>query len=691
MTDLSTVQEPLTHRARLFEALEKTVACIEFDPQGHVLNANAVFLSLFGYREDQVIGKHHALFCKPGTSETVEYRQFWKDLGEGKPASGEYLRQDANGRDVYIQATYNPVFDDEGKVVSVIKVASDVTAEKLKSLDYGGKVDAIHRSQGVIEFDLLGNILTANDNFLNLMGYSLEEIQGQHHRIFVDPEEAESLAYKQFWQKLGEGKYDSGEYMRYGKGGKLVWIQATYNPIMDLEGKPFKVVKFASDITAAKLEKLDVIGKLEAINRSQAVIEFDMTGKVLNANGNFLKLMGYSLDEIKGNHHRMFVAPEQVTSAEYQSFWERLGRGQFEHGEYKRIGKDGREVWIQATYNPIYDPRGKLVKVVKFATDYTQAKLVNAECMARVEAIDKGQAVIEFDLDGRVLTANRNFLAAMGYTLREIQGQHHSMFCSLEYTQSEEYRDFWLRLGEGQFTSGRFKRVGKFNRDVWIQATYNPILDLNGKVVKIVKFAYDVTKEVLLEQRITSKSVEMRRHVDQLVDALQIIVDSSDSAAGQTDNGLEAAKQGATDLKRSIATIDAIQTSANRVSDIVRVIGEIANQTNLLAFNAAIEAARAGQHGVGFSVVAAEVRKLAESSSTAAKEISALMEESVAQVQEGAEVTQRASSQFEGILSAVSGSRDNIGKVEEAISIQKQAMLNIQSLLRQLTGEEAVK
>ncbi|WP_288105833.1 PAS domain-containing methyl-accepting chemotaxis protein [Limnobacter sp.] len=691
MTDLSTVQEPLTHRARLFEALEKTVACIEFDPQGHVLNANAVFLSLFGYREDQVIGKHHALFCKPGTSETVEYRQFWKDLGEGKPASGEYLRQDANGRDVYIQATYNPVFDDEGKVVSVIKVASDVTAEKQKSLDHGGKVDAIHRSQGVIEFDLLGNILTANDNFLNLMGYSLEEIQGQHHRIFVDPEEAESLAYKQFWQKLGEGKYDSGEYMRYGKGGKLVWIQATYNPIMDLEGKPFKVVKFASDITATKLEKLDVIGKLEAINRSQAVIEFDMTGKVLNANGNFLKLMGYSLDEIKGNHHRMFVAPEQVTSAEYQSFWERLGRGQFEHGEYKRIGKDGREVWIQATYNPIYDPRGKLVKVVKFATDYTQAKLVNAECMARVEAIDKGQAVIEFDLDGRVLTANRNFLAAMGYTLREIQGQHHSMFCSLEYTQSEEYRDFWLRLGEGQFTSGRFKRVGKFNRDVWIQATYNPILNLNGKVVKIVKFAYDVTKEVLLEQRIASKSVEMRRHVDQLVDALQIIVDSSDSAAGQTDNGLEAAKQGATDLKRSIATIDAIQTSANRVSDIVRVIGEIANQTNLLAFNAAIEAARAGQHGVGFSVVAAEVRKLAESSSTAAKEISALMEESVAQVQEGAEVTQRASSQFEGILSAVSGSRDNIGKVEEAISIQKQAMLNIQSLLRQLTGEEAVK
>lgn len=691
MTNLSTLQEPLTHRARLYEALEKAVACIEFDPLGHVLNANSVFLNLFGYREDQVVGKHHSMFCKPGTVDTVEYREFWKNLGEGKPASGEYLRRDINGRDVYIQATYNPVFDENGTVISIVKVASDVSAQKIQFLDYGGKVSAINRSQGVIEFDLYGNILTANDNFLDLMGYSLEEIQGHHHRIFVDPEEADSLAYKNFWQKLGEGKYDSGEYMRYGKGGKVVWIQATYNPIMDLEGKPFKVVKFASDITAAKLEKLDVIGKLEAINRSQAVIEFDMTGRVLDANGNFLKLMGYSLDEIKGNHHRMFVAPEHASSPEYQSFWERLGRGQFEHGEYKRIGKDGREVWIQATYNPIYDPRGKLIKVVKFATDYTKAKLVNAECMARVEAIDKGQAVIEFDLDGRVLTANRNFLAAMGYTLREIQGQHHSMFCSLDYTQSEEYRDFWLRLGEGKFTSGRFKRVGKFNRDVWIQATYNPILDLNGKVVKIVKFAYDVTKEVLLEQRIASKSVEMRKHVEQLVDALQIIVDSSDSAAGQTDNGLQAAQQGATDLKRSIATIDAIQTSANRVSDIVRVIGEIANQTNLLAFNAAIEAARAGQHGVGFSVVAAEVRKLAESSSTAAREISALMEESLAQVQEGAEVTQRASGQFDGILSAVSGSRSNIGKVGEAITIQKQAMLNIQSLLRQLTGEEAVK
>lgn len=515
----------------------------------------------------------------------------------------------------------------------------------------------------ILEFNAEGKILNSNELMQKSLGYSQADLVDKSEGFLMFDEERNDSSHFKIWNDLREGKNLVGEFRYKGVGGKEIWLSGTRSPVIGLEGQLIKVVLMLQDITESKLSRLDAEGKLGAIDRSQAVIEFDMQGKVLAANSNFLKLMEYSAEEITGRHHRMFVDAAYAATPQYQAFWESLGRGQFESGEYKRVAKGGREVWIQATYNPIYDPRGNLVKVVKFASDVTESKLKNSEFEAKVEAINLGQAVIEFDLDGHVLNANRNFLNAMGYTSREIQGQHHSIFCTLEYTQSEEYRDFWLKLNEGKFVSGRFHRVGKFNRDVWIQATYNPILDLNGNVVKVVKYAYDVTKEVMLEQGINKKSGEMRERVSKLVDSITDISSNSATATQLAEKGLDAANQGSRELKRSIAAIHAIQNSSSKVSEIVRVIGDIANQTNLLAFNAAIEAARAGQHGVGFSVVAAEVRKLAESSSSAAREIATLIEESVAQVEEGVEVSQNAAQSFEGILSSVTETGQSVKQI----------------------------
>lgn len=456
---------------------------------------------------------------------------------------------------------------------------------------------------------------------------------------------------------------------------------------MGAGGELRKVFLVAQDITRVKLEQLEAASKLGAIDRAQAVIEFDLSGRVLNANDNFLELMGYRQEEIRGLHHRTFVDPAHAASAEYQVFWERLGRGEFSAGEYRRVGRDGREVWIQATYNPVFDPRGRPVKVVKFASDVTAAKLRNAEFEAKVAAMDLGQAVIEFDLDGHVTSANRNFLAAMGYTMREIQGQHHSMFCSDEYRQSREYRDFWLRLNEGQFVSGRFHRVGKFGRDVYIQATYNPIFDLSGRVMKVVKYAYDVTKEVELEKRITAKSGEMTASVRALVDSIGAIASSTGNASETARQSAAAAEAGHRAVHQSMESIDRIQASSSKVSEIVRVIGDIANQTNLLAFNAAIEAARAGQHGVGFSVVAAEVRKLAERSSDAAKEISTLIESSVVQVSQGAEVSKSAAGSFEGIMSSVQATAASVMDIAESAQLQRQMAGEVSSLIEALARD----
>ena len=344
---------------------------------------------------------------------------------------------------------------------------------------------------------------------------------------------------------------------------------------------------------------------------------------------------------------------------------------------------------MQATYNPVLGPNGKPIKVVKFASDVTSSKLHNAEFAAKLDAIDKGHAVIEFDLGGHVLKANRNFLAAMGYTEREIEGRHHSLFCSDDYMQSKEYRDFWLRLGEGTFISGRFHRVGKFNRDVWIQATYNPILDLNGKVHKIVKYAYDVTAEVQLERAIASKTAAMRDSVVSLIDSIGRIAGSSSEAAELAETASAAARSGSEALQKSIGAIGAIQAGSVRMAEIVRVIGEIANQTNLLAFNAAIEAARAGSHGVGFSVVAGEVRKLAERSSAAAREIATLIDETTARITEGASVSRDAARAFDGIISSVTRTGTSVAQIAGASEQQRERTGEVSAHIEALTRVRA--
>jgi methyl-accepting chemotaxis protein len=548
-----------------------------------------------------------------------------------------------------------------------------------------GLFAALDRSQAIIEFNLRGEVLKANDNFLKLFGYTSEQLVGRHHSLLCTPGTVGTAEYEAFWAKLRSGEFASGEFHRIAADGRDVYIQASYNPVADESGKIVTIVKFASDTTSSISAQLEAKGRLDAIDRSQAVIEFDMTGTIVSANDNFLRLMGYRLDEIVGKHHRSFVDPAEAASAEYRTFWDRLARGEYHSGEFKRIGKGGSEVWIQATYNPIFGPTGRPWKVVKFAIDVTAEKLRTSEFAAKVAAIDLGQAVIEFDLDGRILTANRNFLAAMGYTLREIQGQHHSMFCSPDHVTSVEYRDFWLKLNEGQFVSGRFHRVGKFERDVWIQATYNPILDLNGKVMKIAKFAYDVTNEVELEKRIAENSLEMTANVAALVESITAIAANSGVAAELARESSSVAQSGHGAVQKSIQSIRMIQTSSQRVSEIVRVIGEISNQTNLLAFNAAIEAARAGPHGVGFSVVASEVRKLAERSAQAAIEIAKLIDESGAQVANGAEVSKEAASSFEGIMASVSRTGNSVSQIAEAAERQREVAQKVSLLISALT------
>jgi methyl-accepting chemotaxis protein len=573
-------------------------------------------------------------------------------------------------------------------------------------------LEALSRVQAIIEFNLDGSIITANENFLSTMGYSLEEIEGKHHRIFCDPQYTKSSEYKVFWERVGRGEFNSGEYKRLNKSGDEVWINASYNPVLDSEGKPYKVIKFATDITAQKLQSADHNGKINAINRVQAVIEFNLDGTVISANDNFLSIFGYSNDEIAGKHHRIFCDEQYIKTDEYKTFWIQLGRGEYESGEYQRLTKSGEQVWINASYNPVLDAEGKPYKVVKFATDITAIKLQSADFRGKIKAISRAQAVIEFNSDGTIITANENFLNTLGYTLEEIVGKHHRIFCDPDYTKTGDYRAFWEKLGRGEFESARYRRFDKSGNEVWIQANYNPVFGLNGEVYKIVKFSSDISAQVALEERVTqiasnfntqSKEIsdqsstvaegaqvlgatteEMNASVEELsasIDSIAQNTRETDKIAQKTQ--LEA-DHGSKAIARSIESMELINRSSEEISEIVKVISEIAGQTNLLAFNAAIEAARAGEHGLGFSVVADEVRKLAERSSQATKEISSLINQSVKRVVQGSEVSKEASEAFKKIVSRVEQTTQSIAEITVAAQEQQSVAGDVSDAIQQI-------
>ncbi len=441
-----------------------------------------------------------------------------------------------------------------------------------------------------------------------------------------------------------------------------------------------------------------------AMDKSQAIIEFNMDGTIITANQNFLNALGYSLEEIRGKHHSMFVQEKEKNSAEYRQFWENLNQGKFQAAEYLRVGKGGKEIWIQASYNPVVGSNGKPFKVVKFATDITARKMQNADYEGQLKAISTSQAVIEFNLDGTIITANQNFLNALGYSLDEIRGQHHRMFVSDKERNSAAYRQFWEALARGQYQAAEYLRVGKGGREIWIQASYNPIFDYNGRPFKVVKYATDITKAV--EDRIKKASIQKTLDADigLITEAIQNTNDQVASAASsstQTSTNVQAVASAAEELVASVKEIgrrvdeasqisnravqqgtrtneivSGLSAATERIGQVVELINSIASQTNLLALNATIEAARAGDAGKGFAVVAQEVKALASQTAKATADIGA----QIANVQNGTNDAVAAIKEITNIIGNISDISTGIAAaVEEQTAVTQDISSNMQT------------
>ncbi len=448
-------------------------------------------------------------------------------------------------------------------------------------------------------------------------------------------------------------------------------------------------------------------GIIQALDKSQAVISFTPEGIILDANKNFLDAMGYTLEQIKGQHHRMFVEPEFARSAEYSNFWNDLGRGEYRVAQYRRIGNGGREVWIQASYNPIFNKSGKVLKVIKFATDITQQILENADYKGQVSAIGKAQAVIHFNLDGTIIDANSNFLNAMGYSLDEVRGRHHRMFVQKEYAESQTYRDLWDNLRAGEFQTGEYCRIGKGGREVWIQASYNPIFDPEGRPFKVVKFATDITEQVRKREESSRVGSVVNNKLDDImasVNAISVRSHTATNASSSTLNTVQTVAAAADELSSSIREIsssvdrsqkavsdvighvrnadqqtEALNSAAKAMGSITEVIQGIASQINLLALNATIESARAGEAGKGFAVVAGEVKSLAKQVAISTEEITT----KIAGLQD-------ISSSVTGALSSIKETMDtlrsSVSSVAAAIEEQSAVTHDISSSMQVASG-----
>ena len=511
-----------------------------------------------------------------------------------------------------------------------------------QTVDLRGQVAAINRSMAVIEFNLDGTIITANQNFLGAVNYSLDEIRGRHHRMFVDPAFTNSPEYRAFWERLGRGEYEEGEYKRIAKGGREVWLQASYNPILDGNGKPFKVVKYASDITAQKIKNVDFQGQIAAIGKSMGTIEFNMDGTVITANENFLSVINYALDEVKGRHHRMFVDPVFANSGDYRAFWEKLGRGEYEAGEYKRIGKGGREVWLQASYNPILDLNGKPYKVVKYASDITPQKNYQAEVASVLKE-----------------TARVMDLIADGDLTAIVTGEFKGEFASLKDA---------------------------------VTKSINNLRGIVEKITESVDLIATASKEIAagntnLSQRTeeqASSLEETASSMEELASTVKQNAENAKQANQMTASASTIAIKGGEVVARVVTTMSDINESSRKIVDIISVIDGIAFQTNILALNAAVEAARAGEQGRGFAVVAGEVRNLAQRSAAAAKEIKQLISNSTEKVEGGTRLVEEAGKTMEEIVASVKRVTDIMAEISSASTEQSAGIDQVNQAVTQM-------
>ena len=678
----------------LIATIEQSQSPVELDADGTIVTANETFSSVTGYPLDELEGKR--LFSLVTDASIASLRKLWDELRHTDQASHETQIVSKTGKTVYLKSVLMPWLDKNGKLSKVTLLALDTTSghvAKSEMLKLASAVDGTQTATMMVDRDFV--VTYVNDRTKQM----LQEYKDEFRKLWpsFDPDKIIGACIDMFHKNPKHQRDLLSDPSRLPYKTRIevgpLRFALQVSAQRDVAGNYVGNVLEWADITEQCKQELvnsDYLGYFNAIDRSQAVIEFELDGTILSANENFLSTLGYTIDEIRGKHHSMFVDPKYVSSVEYRQFWANLNSGKFEAGEFQRFGKGGREVWIQASYNPVLDEKGKPRKVVKYATDITAAKVRNADYEGQLAAIRKSQAVIEFTMEGTIVNANDNFLQTLGYTLEEIRGKHHSMFAEPTFAASAEYRQFWSDLNSGLFQAGQFKRLGKGGREVWIQASYNPILDVNGRPVKVVKFAADITTQKQMEFDIARKQREdaaaaedMKHKVTQILDVADRvshgdysieILSAGDEVIGQLGYGLrkffadkrasEALERERNEKERRVA-----EDQQRKVQQVLKVVNAVADGNFTIAVpdlgeDAVGQVAKALEAAiVSMRTALVEVRSVASTVNQAAREMTGASQEISKGAQHQASSLEETASSLEEITSTVNQNTENAHEV----------------------------
>lgn len=667
-----------------FKALKSAYGVAELDLEGHIKTANKDFCDILGFDEKHVFGRQIESFLDQEFAKSAVFDEAWEAAIKGNHRDLDVFHVNADAQRKWMNLQILPTHGEEDVVTDIILLARDVTEARIARERQDDLIRAIDRSQPMMEFNLYGEVVSINKPMCEILKVIPDEIVGMKHTDLCDPQFANSRRHTDFWDKLVAGNVVSGVFHRHSPNGETFVLRATYSPIIEKNGRIQRISLFATDVTQSRAEVAANERRLECLQDVFCMAEFSPEGSLLRASQPFLDSFGFTLADARQRTHSQLCDPEGEFQEESKSLWSRLIKGETVTGTFRRVSAGGEPVWLDGSYSPILDMNGQLNSILLVGYDHTDATKTIANFESKWQAVDAGLSVAEFDVDGSISGVNNNFLRQTGYSRRELIGQHHSVLCSPDHTQSESYREFWLGLATGNAWKGRFHHIGRYNGDIFLKTYYCPIENSAGEVTKVVLLAVEITSLVQLERQSLKAAGSISSELEQLQasrDALQSratdIRTASKYSHGQIEDGLKQLRTGRT-------AMDGARDASNQIAQVVEVIGDIAGQTNLLAFNAAIEAARAGEHGVGFSIVADEVRKLAEKNADAAKDIVRLVEATNREIDICTKNTDTTLQCLDSISETVSQYIEIVGQIEEQIGVQSSMEHRITTLVTDL-------
>jgi methyl-accepting chemotaxis protein len=600
--DIKTIDEVHSDCQSQMDALNRSHCILELSPDGSILTANANFLDLLGYALKEVKGKHHQIFMDPAYVDSDEYQTMWTSIQQGKDSAGECRWLNKKGDEVWLQASYNVIRDKIDETVRVMLLARDVTGDKIVRLareaEYKVLTDIMNITSIVSHADLRGNITDINEKYIQVSQYNRDELIGSPHSITRHPDMPKST-FKQVWNTIGHGKIFRGVIKNRAKDGTPYYVDAVIAPILGSNGKPKKYIGVRYDITEQEIERHNMKGILDAIDASYAYIEFDPDGHVLTANENFLQLFGYQTEEVIGKHHRLFVESGYEKSRDYQKFWEDLRSGQGYSNVFSRVRKSGDRIWLQGTYAPVKDEMGRVVKVVKIATDITQQVNTETDYKNRVKEYSEfiGK-VASGDLRQRADASGGNELSMIGGNLnamvesltgitRQIDEANNSLLSAIGQIQSTVNT-------QAAGASQQAAAVGE------IVVTLEEVRSTSAQNLTKAKQLGEVA------ERVRREGAQGQQVLEQTVAGMEVIRERVENIAN---------------------TILALSEQTQQIGEITDVVSNIAQQSKMLALNASIEAAKAGDAGKGFAVVAAEVKELAIQSQQSTAQVQKILQD----------------------------------------------------------------